>query len=106
MSEVAKDVEIVVRQEFDGWNQWLDVYLISQGSHAAGVITMLPVAKGDRCPVACSISATAAQKLVDGLWACGIRPSEGTGSAGAMAAVQEHLKDMRRLVFDMPKEAK
>jgi hypothetical protein len=40
-----------------------------------------------------------AQQLMDELWQCGLRPSEGTGSAGAMAAVQKHLEDMRTLVF-------
>lgn len=38
---------------------------------------------------------TEAQHLMDRLWHCGLRPSEGTGSAGALAATQEHLKDMR-----------
>lgn len=42
----------------------------------------------------------AAQRLMDSLWDCGLRPSEGTGSAGAMAATQRHLEDMRTLVFD------
>ena len=45
------------------------------------------------------VSPTAAQEMMDGLWSCGIRPSEGTGSAGAMAATQKHLEDMRTLVF-------
>lgn len=40
-----------------------------------------------------------AQFLMDGLWDCGLRPSEGTGSAGAMAATQKHLEDMRSLIF-------
>lgn len=40
-----------------------------------------------------------AQLFMDELWNAGFRPSEGTGSAGAMAAVQAHLKDMQRLVF-------
>jgi hypothetical protein len=48
------------------------------------------------------LSIEGAQFLMDQLWQCGLRPSEGTGSAGAMAAVQEHLKDMRKLVFDKP----
>ena len=42
---------------------------------------------------------TEAQKLMDDLWDCGLRPSEGTGSAGALAATQKHLEDMRKLVF-------
>ena len=33
----------------------------------------------------------AAQFLMDELWNCGLRPSEGTGSAGALAAVEKHL---------------
>lgn len=41
-----------------------------------------------------------AQELMDDLWTCGLRPSEGSGSAGALAATQKHLEDMRKLVFD------
>lgn len=41
-----------------------------------------------------------AQELMDGLWQCGLRPSEGSGSAGALAATQKHLEDMRKLVFE------
>lgn len=42
----------------------------------------------------------AAQQLMDSLWDCGLRPSEGSGSAGALAATQKHLEDMRKLVFE------
>ncbi len=42
------------------------------------------------------------QALMDSLWDCGLRPSEGSGSAGAMAATQKHLEDMRTLVFNPP----
>ncbi len=42
----------------------------------------------------------AAQQLIDALWRAGLRPSEGTGSAGALAATQKHLDDMRSMVFD------
>jgi hypothetical protein len=40
-----------------------------------------------------------AQRLMDELWNCGVRPSEGAGSAGALAATERHLEDMRSLVF-------
>lgn len=40
-----------------------------------------------------------AQRLMDGLWECGLRPSEGTGSAGSLAATERHLSDMQRIVF-------
>lgn len=42
-----------------------------------------------------------AQQLMDELWHVGLRPSEGTGSAGAMAATQAHLKDMQTAHHDM-----
>lgn len=38
-----------------------------------------------------------AQMLMDSLWSVGLRPSEGSGSAGAMLATQNHLADMRKL---------
>jgi len=40
---------------------------------------------------------TEAQLLMDELWNCGIRPSEGTGSAGSLAATERHLKDMQAI---------
>lgn len=40
-----------------------------------------------------------AQVLMDDLWECGIRPSEGQGSAGQLKAVQDHLGDMRKITF-------
>lgn len=38
---------------------------------------------------------------MDALWHCGLRPSEGTGSAGSLAATEKHLKDMRAIAFDL-----
>ncbi len=40
-----------------------------------------------------------AQALMDQLWTCGLRPSEGSGSAGSLAATERHLEDMRRLAM-------
>jgi len=40
-----------------------------------------------------------AQTLMDQLWKCGVRPSEGKGSAGQIAAVEKHLADMQKLAF-------
>ena len=39
-----------------------------------------------------------AQALMDRMWSAGLRPTEGTGSAGAMAATQTHLKDVSNYV--------
>ena len=46
-----------------------------------------------------TVPASAAQQLMDDLWLAGFRPTEGTGSAGAYAAVQKHLEDMRHIAF-------
>ena len=50
---------------------------------------------------ALSIDFAESQQLIDALWHCGLRPSEGSGSAGALAATQRHLDDMRKLVFEL-----
>lgn len=48
-----------------------------------------------------SLSMTDAQALMDELWRCGLRPSEGTGSAGSLAATERHLKDMQTIAFEL-----
>lgn len=42
-----------------------------------------------------------AQGLMDELWLCGLRPSEGTGSAGSLAATEKHLKDMQSIAIGL-----
>lgn len=39
------------------------------------------------------------QQLMDELWRVGLRPSEGSGSAGALAATERHLEDMRTIAM-------
>lgn len=46
-----------------------------------------------------SVPYSTAQQLVDELWRCGLRPSEGSGSAGSLAATERHLADMRAMAF-------
>lgn len=46
-----------------------------------------------------SLPVPTAQILMDELWRCGIRPTEGTGSAGSLAATERHLEDMRAIAF-------
>lgn len=45
-----------------------------------------------------------AQRLMDELWRCGLRPSEGTGSAGSLAATERHLKDMQGITRGLLKK--
>jgi hypothetical protein len=42
-----------------------------------------------------------AQSLIDDLWQAGLRPSEGTGSAGSLKATENHLKDMQKIAFKL-----
>ena len=60
---------------------------------------LVTVEPGDavEIPPALQIKKSDAQMLIDTLWDCGLRPSEGSGSAGQLAAVQDHLKDVRLL---------
>jgi len=37
---------------------------------------------------------------MDDLWAAGVRPTEGTGSAGSLSATEKHLSDMRIIAFN------
>jgi hypothetical protein len=45
-----------------------------------------------------SLTSDAAIKLMDEMWAAGIRPTQ-VGTAGQLAATERHLEDMRTLVF-------
>lgn len=44
-----------------------------------------------------------AQQLMDELWRCGLRPSEGTGSAGSLRATEKHLADMQKIAMGLLK---
>ena len=54
-------------------------------------------------PPTFSLPPDAAQQLMDALWHCGLQPTEGSGSAGAMAATERHLADLQKLVFKTKK---
>jgi hypothetical protein len=84
---------------------WTDDIAISLGRDQMGQLAVAKplvfgtVGLGVQTDPAITLNITSAQRLMDELWQCGIRPSEGAGSAGAMAATQRHLEDMRTLVF-------
>jgi hypothetical protein len=42
-----------------------------------------------------------AQALMDELWQAGVRPANGEGSTGQLAATETHLKDMRAIAFEL-----
>lgn len=50
-------------------------------------------------PAIMTLGPANAQTLMDDLWECGVRPSEGTGSAGSLKATQNHLGDIKKILF-------
>lgn len=63
-------------------------------------VVMREIPEGEIARPFLTLTVTEAQALMDELWHCGLRPSEGTGSAGSLAATERHLADMRKLVFE------
>jgi hypothetical protein len=96
--------EQIVRVERGGlMDQTFPLYFGLRTEGALFVPETLSFSKMDEAsdyvkPIA-RLTETECQVLMDSLWSVGIRPTEGAGSAGAMAAVRYHLEDMRKLVF-------
>ncbi len=42
-----------------------------------------------------------AQQLMDELWRVGVRPSEGTGSAGSLRQAEAHIASLRAIAFKL-----
>jgi len=86
------------------WRRDIEVLIVDEmknGSRAAGRLLMSSVEEGQIIDPTFTIDGSAAQELMDELWRCGIRPAEGVGSVGQLAATEHHLKDMQRLVFEV-----
>lgn len=62
-------------------------------------VIMDPAEEGSSCDPFLKLTYGEAQRLMDELWNCGLRPSEGTGSAGSLAATERHLADMKQIAF-------
>ncbi len=90
------------RAQLQPWSKSVEIALVQEAGDrylCAGPIIMEE--RADSLPVtpAFTLEPKAVQQLMDDLWRCGYRPSEGEGSAGQLAAVKCHLEDMRKLVF-------
>jgi len=102
---------IYIRAQRENWSNSIEFAVfdrIGNGSSisiAKNILFEVGEAGVEVQPV-CSLSPEHAQQLMDDLWVCGLRPSEGTGSAGALKATQDHLADMRKLVFSMVEKEK
>lgn len=100
------ELSIFVRRSDDlvldyALNVWLTQ--VDDSGHATHVVSnpleLKPIEEAVHIAPTFRISLPEAQKLMDRLWECGLRPTEGKGSAGMMAATQQHLADMRAIAF-------
>lgn len=60
-----------------------------------------PEEDGQLVAPAIQLTKDEAQALMDQLWSCGLRPTEGSGGAGSLAATERHLADMQKLTFKL-----
>ena len=81
------------------WRKGVEFLAMDNGAIGHPLVLETPINDAVSCEPTFSLSMDAAQTLMDDLWFCGLRPTEGCGSAGALAATQKHLEDMRTLVF-------
>jgi hypothetical protein len=84
------------------WSDSLALYIgqrTARGMAVAQPVTLTELEPGVLSEPAARITNDSAQQLMDELWRCGLRPSEGSGSAGALAATERHLQDLRALTF-------
>ena len=86
------------------WGDGIEIRMIDQENktfvESVQLHTVKPEENGPiSIPAAVTLTMHHAQSLMDQLWDCGLRPTEGTGSAGALAAVEKHLTDMRKVAF-------
>lgn len=88
---------------FSPWRRTVDLLYVRQESGVrmcAKPVEWEPLPEGgDPNAPTLQIPDYVAQELMDELWRCGLRPTEGTGSAGALAATQRHLDDMRKIAM-------
>lgn len=80
----------------------INIYVVS-GEYIGQPLTMVKHDEGAIVDPIIRIDSHEAQQLMDELWTCGLRPSEGTGSAGQSAAQQKHIDDLREIAFKVLK---
>lgn len=92
------DTTLKLRAQAAPWNRSVQ-FLAMTGNATAEPLTMKEREPGVYHDPTFELDHVQAQTLIDDLWNAGLRPTEGAGSAGALAATQKHLEDMRTLVF-------
>lgn len=94
-----------IHANYNPCSQAVDLYLFDLSLGGRAHVQFKAEANGEfeRCDPSLSLGTVTAQRLMDQLWNCGYRPTEGSGSAGSLAATQRHLEDMRTIAFSQLK---
>lgn len=107
MSYAPTRRDIRAAAEYRPWEDGVAVYIHGSDMHGTRFVAhpisyhVLPGSSPAEPTPTMSLPRAAAQELMDQLWRCGLRPSEGTGSAGSLAATERHLADMRRITGEV-----
>ena len=80
------------------WGGAIKVLLRSRERVATG-LTWETLPEGSYLEPTFTLSDEDAQRLMDDLWNCGLRPAQGRQSEGVTAAQGRHLEDMRTIAF-------
>ncbi len=101
-------METLIRAQREIWNDTIALHFAHRKPSPGVVCIAEPLVfkeqpEGAMTDAALRLRTEEAQRLMDELWGCGLRPSEGTGSAGSLAATERHLKDMQTITFDLLK---
>jgi len=89
--------KIRVTADYSVINRGIELWIL-QDDNKVAELTFIPYTPGNRVQSTLSLSTKGGQDLMDQLWQCGLRPTEGQGSAGALLATEKHLSDMRTIV--------
>ena len=93
-------MDIQVRAEKAGFSPMIDLAIRTNFSVVRRESVVFDSKNEGECYMpTLSIPIPQAQVLIDDLWRAGLRPSEGTGSAGSLAATERHLKDLQKIVY-------
>ena len=75
--------------------QWINGHSTGRDLMRPGVLE--PYVQGDKFEPTFRLQDGEAQQFMDELWSQGVRPSNGAGSTGQLAATEKHLEDMRSM---------
>jgi hypothetical protein len=94
-------MKITVNARRQPWTDAIELAVIARDEQgvSVGTLQMARIDAGQQIEPTLRLANDTAQYLMDELWRCGLRPTEGSGSAGALAATERHLADMRQIAL-------